>query len=361
MKRSGKSQQKIEDPFVVHIDDLTHAGRGVAHRDGKAVFVDGGLPGEEVECVYTVCRSRLDEAQVTRVLESSPERVEPRCRHFAICGGCSLQHLASEAQLVLKQGWLLSSLLHIGKVQPEQVLPPMTGPLWAYRRRARLGVKWVAKKGRVLVGFRERSGAFIADLQRCEVLDERVGGLLEELARLIETLSIRDRLPQIEVAGGDERMSLNLRVLTPPNDADLAALRAFGQRHGLVLYLQPGGPDSVQLLGADPEAPLASAEQSGLSYRLPAFDLELEFQPWHFIRSTPSSIGNWSNGFATSCKSARKIECWTCFAVWAILPWPWPVGRGRWSGWRAMPAWSTGLGAMRRAMASGMRSFTPPI
>ncbi len=284
MKRSGKSQQKIEDPFVVHIDDLTHAGRGVAHRDGKAVFVDGGLPGEEVECVYTVCRSRLDEAQVTRVLESSPERVEPRCRHFAICGGCSLQHLASEAQLVLKQGWLLSSLLHIGKVQPEQVLPPMTGPLWAYRRRARLGVKWVAKKGRVLVGFRERSGAFIADLQRCEVLDERVGGLLEELARLIETLSIRDRLPQIEVAGGDERMSLNLRVLTPPNDADLAALRAFGQRHGLVLYLQPGGPDSVQLLGADPEAPLASAEQSGLSYRLPAFDLELEFQPWHFIQ-----------------------------------------------------------------------------
>ncbi len=104
MKRSGKSQQKIEDPFVVHIDDLTHAGRGVAHRDGKAIFVDGGLPGEEVECVYTVCRSRLDEAQVTRVLESSPERVEPRCRHFAICGGCSLQHLASEAQLVLKQG-----------------------------------------------------------------------------------------------------------------------------------------------------------------------------------------------------------------------------------------------------------------
>lgn len=284
MKRSGKFQRKVEDSFIVHIDDLTHAGRGVARRDGKAVFVDGGLPGEEVECSYTVHRNRLDEAQVTTILTPAPDRVEPRCRHFAICGGCSLQHLAPDAQLVLKQSWLLRSLLHIGKVQPEQVLAPMTGPLWGYRRRARLGVKWVSKKGRVLVGFRERSGAFVADLQRCEVLDERVGGLLEELARLIETLSIRDRLPQIEVAGGDEVMGLTLRVLTPPSAADLAALWAFGQQHGFAIYLQPGGPDSVQLLSADLASPLSPTEAQSLSYRLPAFDLELEFQPWHFIQ-----------------------------------------------------------------------------
>lgn len=291
MKRSvTQRRKKVEaETFGAHIDDLTHEGLGVARREGKAVFVEGGLPGEDVECVYTVRRNRLDEARVTTILTPAPDRVEPLCRHFAICGGCSLQHLAPDAQLVLKQSWLLRSLLHIGKVQPEQVLAPMTGPLWGYRRRARLGVKWVTKKGRVLVGFRERSGAFVADLQRCEVLDPRVGGLLEELARLIETLSIRDRLPQIEVAGGDEAMSLTLRVLTPPSAEDRAALWAFGQQHDFVIYLQPGGPDSVQVLGAadasaEIASPLPPTEAQSLSYRLPAFDLELEFQPWHFVQ-----------------------------------------------------------------------------
>jgi len=273
---------KIKTPaelFTVQIDNLTHEGQGVARRDGKAVFVEGALPGEEVRCVYTTRRSRRDEARTLEVLQAAPERVEPRCAHFSICGGCTLQHLQPSAQLAVKQRWLLDSLTHIGKVQPTQVLEPMTGPLWGYRRRARLGVKYVTKKGRVLVGFRERHNPYIADLRRCEVLDERVGGVLEELATLIDGLSIRDRLPQIEVAGGDDLIGLNFRVLTSPSTADLAQLHAFGERHGFMLYLQSGGPDSVQLLVPSP----ATSAQL-LSYRLPDFDLGLEFQPWHFIQ-----------------------------------------------------------------------------
>lgn len=273
------------EPFTVRVEDLTHEGRGVARRDGKAVFVEGALPGEEVRCVYTVRRGRHDEARVLEVLTPAPERVEPRCAHFNFCGGCALQHLDPAAQLARKQRWLLDSLTHIGKVQPERVLEPLTGPVWGYRRRARLGVKYVTKKGRVLVGFRERRGPYVADLRRCEVLDERVGGLLEELAGLIETLSIRDRLPQIEMAGGDAVMSLNLRVLASPNEADLARLRSFGERHGLALYLQPRGVDSVRPLDhfPSPPTPLPPGERGELSYRL-ADGLELEFQPQHFIQ-----------------------------------------------------------------------------
>ncbi len=274
---AAKKRQALAaaEPFTVRVEDLTHEGHGVARRDGKIVFVEGALPGEEVRCLYTARRSRRDEARVVGVLAPSPERVEPRCPHFGVCGGCALQHLEPAAQLAVKQRWLLDSLTHMGKVQPERVLEPMTGPLWGYRRRARLGVKWVAKKGRVLVGFRERHGAFVADLRRCEVLDERIGGLLEDLAGLIESLSIRERLPQIEIAGGDAVMSLNFRVLASPSDEDLTRLREFGERHGFALFLQPGGPDSMQPLGAEPSA---------LNYRLPAFDLSLEFQPHHFVQ-----------------------------------------------------------------------------
>lgn len=272
------------EPFTLQIDNLTHEGQGVARRDGKAVFVEGALPGEEVRCAYTTRRSRRDEARTLEVLQASPERVEPRCAHFSVCGGCTLQHLQPSAQLAVKQRWLLDSLTHIGKVQPAQVLEPMTGPLWGYRRRARLGVKYVTKKGRVLVGFRERHSPYIADLRRCEVLDERVGGVLEELALLIDGLSIRDRLPQIEVAGGDDVIGLNFRVLTPPSEADLAELQAFGARHGFALYLQSGGPDSVQLLTPSPPTSVPAGERGILRYSLPDFGLELEFQPWHFIQ-----------------------------------------------------------------------------
>jgi 23S rRNA (uracil1939-C5)-methyltransferase len=269
-----KKSRLPAEPFTVHIDNLTSEGHGIARREGKVVFVEGALPGEDVRCIYTRRQSRRDEARTVEVLQAAPERVEPRCAHFGVCGGCVLQHLQPDEQLAVKQRWLLDSLTHIGQLQPVQVLEPLTGPLWGYRRRARLGVKYVAKKGRVLVGFRERHSPYIADLQRCEVLDERIGGLLEALAALIDGLSIRDRLPQIEVAGGDAVLGLNFRVLAPPSEADLVQLQAFGERHGFALYLQSGGPDSVRLLG----------ERGRLSYRLPGFDLNLEFQPWHFIQ-----------------------------------------------------------------------------
>lgn len=276
-KSAAEKRQALaaQPPFGLEIGDLTHEGWGVARRDGKAVFVAGGLPGETVECVYTARRQRRDEARVIRILRAAPERVAPDCPHFGVCGGCALQHLSSAGQLAIKQRWLLDSLAHIGCVQPEQALEPLTGPVWHYRRRARLGVKWVAKKGRVLVGFRERHSPYLADLRRCAVLDERVADLLEPLARLIENLPLRERTPQIEIAGGDAAMALNLRVLAAPDAASLDALRAFGQAHALRLYLQPGGPDSIQPLDAEPAA---------LYYRLPDFALELEFQPQHFIQ-----------------------------------------------------------------------------
>lgn len=270
----SKKSKLPAEPFIVHIDDLTHQGQGVARRDGKVVFVDGALPNEEVRCLYTARRSQHDQARAVEILQAAPERVAPRCAHFGICGGCSLQHLDPSAQLAVKQRWLLDSLTHIGKVQPLEVLEPLTGPLWGYRRRARLGVKYVAKKGRVLVGFRERRTPYIADLQRCEILDERIGGLLAELAALIDQLSIRAHVPQIEVAGGDTHLGLNVRVLAPPTEQDLAQLQSFAEQHGFILYLQTGGLDSIQPLG----------ENAVLQYRLPAFDLNIQFQPWHFIQ-----------------------------------------------------------------------------
>ncbi|MBL8259824.1 MAG: 23S rRNA (uracil(1939)-C(5))-methyltransferase RlmD [Candidatus Competibacteraceae bacterium] len=276
-KSAAKKRRALAElpPFVARIEDLTHEGAGVARRDGKTVFVEGGLPGEEVECVYTARRGRRDEARAIRVLDPAPERVEPRCAHFGLCGGCALQHLDPDSQRSIKQRWLLDSLTHLGRIEPKALLEPMAGPVWGYRRRARLGVKWVEKKGRVLVGFRERHSPYLADLRRCEVLDERVGGLLDELARLVESLSVRERLPQIEIAGGDAVMALSFRVLAPPDESDLERLRAFGERCGVAVYLQSAGPDSVRPLAAEPPP---------LSYRLPEFDLELAFLPSHFIQ-----------------------------------------------------------------------------
>ncbi len=259
----------------VRVAELAHDGRGMARLDGKAIFIAGALPEEQVRCRISARHSSYDEARLEAVEIPSPERVQPRCAHFAVCGGCSLQHLAAEQQIAHKQRWLLDNLNRIGKVQPRQVLEPLRGPLWGYRHKARLGVKYVAKKNKVLVGFRERNGSYLAELQRCEVLHPRIGTLLEALGELVGGLSIRDRVPQIEVAVGDHAAALNLRVLAPPDAADNNALCAFGQRHDLIIYLQPQGPASTTLLWP---------QQAALSYRLPAFGLELEFMPYHFIQ-----------------------------------------------------------------------------
>jgi len=264
------------EPVTAMIESLSPDGRGITHIDGKVVFVDGALAGEQVRLRYRRRKSRYDEAEMLAVLQPSPQRVAPRCPHFGVCGGCSLQHLAHEAQVEAKQRDLLDKLQRIGKTQPEEILPPLIGPVWGYRRKARLGAKRVPKKGRVLVGFREKRSPYLADMGQCPVLHPAVGEHLLELSELIGSLSRPDRLPQIEVALGDETGALVFRHLDPLTEADRQALAGFGQRHGLQIHLQPQGPDSVH--------PLWPQSPRPLSYRLPAFGLELHFEPGDFTQ-----------------------------------------------------------------------------
>jgi 23S rRNA (uracil1939-C5)-methyltransferase len=197
------------------VHGLAHDGRGVARVDGKAVFIEGALPGERVRFRVFKRRRQMDEAGLVEVVTPSAERIAPKCAHFGVCGGCSLQHLNPAAQLLAKERQLIENLERIGRVTPERVLPPLAGPAWGYRRRARLGVKHVHKKGRVLAGFRERDKPYIADIRRCEVLIGRFATLPEELAALVETLSLRDSLPQVEVAAGEPHAALVFRVMQP--------------------------------------------------------------------------------------------------------------------------------------------------
>lgn len=261
--------------FRATIDTLNHDGRGVARIDGKATFIEGGLPGEEVDFTLVARHKRYDEGLVSEVIRAAPERVTPRCIHFGLCGGCSLQHLHAEAQISIKQQILLDDLRRIGGVTPEEILPPLTGPHWGYRRRARLGAKYVEKKSAMLVGFREKRSAYLADLSRCEVLHPQVGQNLVALRELLRGLDAYQRIPQVEVAAGDQAVGLVFRHLDPLSEHDLSALRAFGERRGFYIYLQAAGPDSVTpLWPADPR----------LSYRLPEFDVELEFRPTDFTQ-----------------------------------------------------------------------------
>ncbi len=276
MGRSVRRSKLPTEPVAATVESLSHDGRGVAHIEGKAVFLHGALPGEEVRFTYTAKQRRFDEGVVCEVIKSSPDRVVPRCPHFGVCGGCSLQHMAPAAQILAKQQILQESLRRIGDVTPGEILPPLVNESpWGYRRKARLGVKYVAKKGRVLVGFRERGSSFITDLSRCEVLHPLVGELITSLAEMIAGLSIRDRIPQIEVAMGDRHCVLVFRLLAEPTPEDLHALSEFGVRHGVAVYHQRGGPDSV--------API-TGEETALSYALPEFRLEIRFLPTDFTQ-----------------------------------------------------------------------------
>jgi 23S rRNA (uracil1939-C5)-methyltransferase len=256
------------------ITDLLHDGRGVAHIGGKAIFVVGALAGERVRIKFTGKHRRYDEAVVEEILVASPDRVTPRCPHFGVCGGCALQHLSPEAQIAGKQRVLMENLERIGKVEPQQMLPPLTDQPWGYRRKARLSVKFVEKKGRVLVGFREIEGRFVADIRRCEVLHPAVGERIEALTALVESLDAKREIPQIEVAAGDDLVALVIRHMRPLSEHDLAALTAFAQASGLGIFLQSGGMDSVMPLWP---------EQIQLSYRLPN-DLDIEFRPLDFVQ-----------------------------------------------------------------------------
>jgi len=268
----------MAEPTAV-IESIDQEGRGVAHVDGKAIFIEGALIGEHVAYSSYRRKPAYELAKATRIDRASSTRVTPKCPHFGVCGGCSMQHLDASAQVAIKQRTLEDALWHIGKVRPERILPPIHGPAWGYRHRARLAVRDVAKKGGVLVGFHERRSSFVADMRSCAVLPERISDLLVPLRALVESLTIRERLPQIELAVGDDRGRpldvLVLRILEPLTSADLDRIRVFADRHRVQFYAQPGGPDTAQPLYPD---------AATLAYSLSEFDVVLPFRPTEFTQ-----------------------------------------------------------------------------
>jgi 23S rRNA (uracil1939-C5)-methyltransferase len=261
---------------IADIESLDHDGRGVAHVDGKAIFIEGALPGERV--AYTSFRRKptFENARADVILRASSQRATPRCPHFGVCGGCSMQHLDPFAQAAAKQRVLEDAFWHIARLRPETVLQPIVGPGWGYRRRARLTVRLVPKKGGVLVGFHEKRSSYVAVMDSCAVLPAPISALLPPLKELAEALSIADRLPQIEVAVGDTPAALVFRILEPLTPADEDQLRAFADRHGVHVYLQTGGPDTATIFHP-PQAPWPA-------YRLPEFDVEVRFRPTDFTQ-----------------------------------------------------------------------------
>ncbi len=266
--------ERIEPPeTVADVDSLSHDGRGVARVDGKAVFIEGALPQERVRLRYVERHSRYDVATLVEILSPSPARREPPCPHFGVCGGCGLQHLAADAQLLAKQNILSAQLKRIGKVEPQHWLAPLAGPEWGYRRRARLGVR--NANGDILIGFRERKSSSIADLYRCLVLDPVLSDLIPALHELVKTLSRSDHIPQIEVAVGDHARALVFRHLVSLTADDKAALTAFGKRHALQIYLQADGPETATALWPTEPALLDYALSDGSV---------LQFLPTDFIQ-----------------------------------------------------------------------------
>ena len=270
-----------QTPFQIEIVDVAHDGRGVARRPdgqanaGKTVFVAGALPGETVIAQQTARQRSFDEAKTLQVLVASPDRVEPRCPHFGTCGGCALQHLAEDRQIHVKQRVLLENLERIGKVSADLVLPPLADAAWGYRRKGRFSVRRVEKKDKTLVGFREQDPRFVADLSICHTVIPQIGFKVDALAALVDGLDGRREIPQIEFIAGDDTVALVFRHLQPLSERDRIALVAFAQAQGFAIFLQPGGIDSVHPLW--PENPK-------LAFRLPQWDVELQFRPLDFIQ-----------------------------------------------------------------------------
>jgi 23S rRNA (uracil1939-C5)-methyltransferase len=261
----------------LRIESLDAEGRGVARNDeGKVVFVEGALPGELVEAEILRSKASFDLARTSALLSAASGRRAPRCPHFGVCGGCATQHADARTQLAAKQRWLEDCLARLGKVKAETMLPIVYGEEWGYRQRARLSVRRVAKKGGVLVGFHERRSSYVADMRSCEVLPARISALLPALRELVEALSIRERLPQVEVALGDTCDVLVLRILQPLTADDEARLRSFADAHGVSLWLQPGGPASARPFHPVPAPPL--------DYALPEFGVRIAFLPTDFTQ-----------------------------------------------------------------------------
>ncbi len=264
----------------LEVESLDLEGQGVAHRaDGKVVFIEGALMGERVQVNVHRKKNQWEQGQMSALGRESAQRVRPQCPHFGLhagaCGGCKMQHLHPAAQVAAKQRVLEDTLWHLAKVKPQRLLRPIEGPAWGYRQRARLSVRYVIKKGVVLVGFHERKSRYVADMQSCAVLPEHVSALLLPLRELIASMDQRDRLPQIELACGDDVVALVLRHLEPVTQADRGRLRDFASTHAVQWWLQPKGPETVHLLDEGGPA---------LSYALPEFDVHMPFKPTDFTQ-----------------------------------------------------------------------------
>jgi len=277
--------KRRREPETATIVSVSHDGRGIADAAGKKVFVAGALRGEEIRFLRRKRHRNYDEAELLEVIRPSPARIEPRCAVFGSCGGCSLQHMTDADQRGIKRQTLVDNLQRIGKVEPDEWLPDLYNEeedgSWHYRRRARLAVKDVPAKGRVLVGFRERHAPYVTSMTRCEVLATPVDSLIEPLSELVAETTVRARLPQIEVAVADNQTVLVFRVLDQPTGADIDLIEAFASRHGIVILLQPGGLDSIRALRDGEQIP-------ELVYRLDQFDVECAFDATDFVQINAS-------------------------------------------------------------------------
>lgn len=318
------------------ITDLSHEGRGIAHINGKATFVFGGLPGETVQLKYTAIHKQFDEAIATDVLfNPSPNRTTPPCPHVGICGGCSLQHMQSEAQRIQKQKILLEHFQHQANCQPKEILPPLLGNTLGYRRKARLSVRFVPKKESVLIGFRERGSSFVAQIDQCEVLHPSVGYKIKALRNLFMQLEKKYDIPQLEIAIGDINAAVIIRHLSALSDHDLQLLITFARDNHLDFYLQPKGVESIH--------PLYPEQPNALFYSIPAHHIKMFFKPEHFTQVNTEinlqmidraiallalektdyvldlfcGIGNFSLPIAKYCKQVIGIEGSACSVLQA--------------------------------------------
>ena len=302
-RRNQSATDASQSPILTAtIESLDQEGRGVAHVNGKTIFIDGALPNEKVTYQSIRIKPSYEVANVVEVLKQSNQRITPKCPHFGLCGGCKLQHLDANAQVAVKQRLLENDLWHIGQVKPENILPPLYGPTWGYRHKARLGVKYVDKKQRVLVGFNEKATRYVAVMNSCEVLVPEVSALIEPLQAMIMQLSIRDKLPQIELAVGEGKHEANqndsykpvddqlvivliLRIMDALNDNDVALLKTFSDKHAVQIWTQTKGPDTIKPLYPSEEQNIKHGAQ--LQYSLPEFGLTYLFKPNEFTQVNP--------------------------------------------------------------------------
>lgn len=273
MRRKQPKQSSVI--LQAEISDLSHDGRGVAKLDGKTIFISGALPGEQVEFRRKFTRRKYDEGVVVSILRAAPERIDAKCAHYEFCGGCSLQHLAVDAQVRARQNVLAENFRRIGKLEPEAWLPPLQASVWNYRRRARLGMKWLRKHQRVVIGFRERHTPQLVNTVYCHILDDRVSRLFPKMVDLFSVFSAPDSLPQLEVSVADSLTAIVIRHMQPLADSDIAAALAFGREHNIQFYSQSGNPDTIVPL--DPPV-------RELAFRLAKHDITIAFEPSDFIQ-----------------------------------------------------------------------------